>query len=152
MGAGSNVTVSGSNDAIAATTGDGISVSSGTGDTITGSGFTVHGASGTGFKIMGTGDVVYAGLNDAISDGGSSTKFRIESNVGDLAISGFGADPTGIINLLNGVGGYTTASQAFSALTSDHSGGCELSLGTDGSLDFVHVTASSLHARNFKIG
>jgi hypothetical protein len=73
-------------------------------------------------------------------------------NVGHLTISGFGTDPTGVINLLNGVGGYATASRAFSALRSDHSGGCELSLGTDGSIDLVHVARSSLHASNFKIG
>jgi uncharacterized repeat protein (TIGR03803 family) len=152
MAAVSNLTVSGSNDTISATTGDGITIKSGTGETVSGSGFTVHGGTGAGFTIVGTGDNVYAGLNDAITDGGSSTKFKIKPNVGNLAISGFGADPTGIINLLNGVGGYTTASQAFSALTSDHSGGSLLSLGTDGSIDFVNVAPSSLHASNFKIG
>jgi len=152
MGAGSNLTVSGFTDAIRGTTGDRITIKAGTGETVSGSGFTVHGGSGAGFTIVGTGDVVYGGLNDAISDGGSSTNFKINSNVGNLAISGFGADPTGIINLLNGVGGYATASQAFSALTSDHSGGSMLSLGTDGSIDFVNVAPSSLHASNFKIG
>jgi hypothetical protein len=99
---------------------------------------------------VGTGDVVYAGLNDAITDSGSSTTFKINSNVGNLAISGF--DTTGIIDLLNGAGGYTTASQAFAALTSDGAGGSKLSLGTDGSIDFAHVAPSSLHASNFKIG
>ena len=152
MGAGSNLTVTGSNDAITATKGDGITVNSGTGDTITGSGFTVYGGSGAGFTIVGTGDVVYAGLNDAITDSGSSTKFKINSNVGNLVISGFGTDPTGIIDLLNGAGGYTKASQAFAALTSDGHGGSKLSLGTDGSIDFVNVAPSSLHASNFKIG
>ena len=152
MGAGSNLTVSGFTDAIRGTTGDRITIKAGTGETLSGSGFTVHGGSGAGFTIVGTGDVVYAGLNDAITDGGSSTKFKIGSNVGHLSISGFGTDRTGIINLLNGVGGYATASQAFSALTSDHSGGSMLSLGTDGSIDFVNVAPSSLHASNFKIG
>ena len=51
--------------------------------------------------------------------------FKIGSNVGHLAISGFGTDPTGIFDLLNRVGGYTSASQAFAALRSDHSGGCQ---------------------------
>jgi hypothetical protein len=76
MAAVSNLTVSGSNDTISATSGDKITISSGTGDTISGSRFTVHGGSGAGFTIVGTGDVVYAGLNDAITDGGSSTKFK----------------------------------------------------------------------------
>jgi uncharacterized repeat protein (TIGR03803 family) len=152
MGAGSNLSVSGYTDSITATTGDGITISSGTGETITGSGFTVHAGKGTGFTLMGTADVVYAGLNDAITDSGSSTTFRINSNVGNLALSGFGADTSGIIDLLNGAGGYTNASQAFAALTSDGAGGSKLSLGADGSIDFVNVAPSSLHASNFKIG
>ena len=113
IGASSDVTVYGSTDAITATTGDGIWIDSGTGDTITGSGFTVHGGSGVGFTIKGTGDIVYAGLDDALTDGGASDTFKISSNVGSLKISGFGSDPTGIIDLLNGVGGYATAAAAF---------------------------------------
>jgi RTX calcium-binding nonapeptide repeat (4 copies) len=150
MGAHSNLTVYGSNDRVAATTGDGIWVNSGTGDTITGSGFTVHGGARTGFTIKGTADVVYAGLNDAITDSGSHTLFKINSNVGKLSISHF--DPTGIIDLLNGVGGYTSASQAFATLTSDGHGGSLLSLGSKGSIDLVGEARSSLHASNFKIG
>jgi hypothetical protein len=152
VGTGSNLTVSGSNDAISATTGDKVTISAGTGETITGSGFTVHGGSGTEFAILGTADVVYAGLNDAITDGGSSTKFKINSNVGNLAISGFGADPTGVIDLLNGAGWYTSASQAFASLTSDGAGGSLLPLGSSGSVDFVNAAPSSLHVSNFKIG
>jgi len=85
----------------------------------TGSGFEAVEWSPTGgFTIVGTGDVVYAGLNDAITDGGSSTTIKIGSNVGNLSISGFGSDLTyGVIDLLNGVGGYTTPGQAFAALT-----------------------------------
>jgi hypothetical protein len=154
MAAGSNLRVTGSNDAVAGTKGDRIWINSGTGETITGvgAGVTVYGGSGTGFTIVGTGDVAYAGLNDAITDDGSSSLFKINSNVGNLAISGFGADPTGVIDLLNGAGGYTSASQAFASLTSDGAGGSKLSLGTDGSIDFAHVAPSSLHVSNFKIG
>ena len=129
MGASSDLTVSGSTDAITATTGDKISVARGTGDTITGSGFTATAAAATGFTIKGTGDIVYAGLNDALTDGGSSDTFKIGSNVGSLKISGFGSDTTGIVDLLNGVGGYTTAAAAFHALASDGAGGSLLSLG-----------------------
>jgi hypothetical protein len=152
MGAYSTLSVSGFTEAITATTGDKITIQSGTAETITGSGLTVNGGSSTGFTIVGTGDFVYTALNDAINDGGSSTNFKINSNVGNLAISGFGADPTGIIDLLSGAGGYTSASQAFASLTSDGAGGSKLSLGTDGSIDFAHVAPSSLHASNFKIG
>jgi hypothetical protein len=150
MGAGSHLIISGSGDTISATTGDGILLNSGTGDTASGSGFTINSGAGTGFTIVGTGDVVYAGLNDAITDSGSSTTFKINANVGNLAISSF--DTGGIIDLLSGAGGYTSASQAFASLTSDGAGGSKLSLGTDGSIDFAHVAPSSLHASNFKIG
>jgi hypothetical protein len=101
------MSVHGFTDAITATTGDTITIEAGTGETISGSGLAVHGGSGTGFEIMGTGDVVHAGLNDAITDSDASTKFKIGSNGGNLAISGFGADTTGIVDLLEGVGGYT---------------------------------------------
>ena len=147
----SNLTLAGSNDAIAAKKGDTITVNSGTGDTITGSDFTVH-AKTAAFKIVGTSDVVYAGLNDTLTDGGSSTLFNIKGNVGALSIAGFGADPTGVIDLLGGEGGYTTAGKAFAALTTDGSGGSLLSLGADGSIDLLGAPKSSLHVTNFKIG
>jgi hypothetical protein len=147
----SNLTVAGSNDAVAANKGDTITVNSGTGDTITGSGLTVD-AKTAAFKIVGTSDVVYAGLNDTLTDGGSSTLFNIKGNVGALSIASFGADPTGVIDLLGGEGGYTSAGKAFAALTSDGSGGSLLSLGSDGSIDFLGAPKSSLHVTNFNIG
>jgi hypothetical protein len=93
MAAGSNLSVSGFTDAFTATIDDKIRVKAGIGETINGSGFAVHGGSETGFTIVGTGDVVYAAVNDAITDSGSSTKFKINSNVDNLAICGFGEDP-----------------------------------------------------------
>ena len=93
-----------------------------------------------------------AGLNDALTDGGSSDTFKIGSNVGSLEISGFGSDPTGIVDLLNGVGGYATAAAAFHALTSDGAGGSLLSLGIDGSIDLLGVAPGALKVTNFKIG
>ena len=152
IAAGANLILYGSNDSITATTGDGISVNSGTGGTITGAGFTAYGAADTGFTIKGTGDVVYAGLNDALTDSGSSTLFKIGSNVGALSISGFGTDAAGIVDLINGVAGFASASQAFAALTSDGHGGSLLSLGVNGSIDLAGVAPSSLHVANFKIG
>jgi len=151
IAASANFTVAGSNEAIAATTGDGITVNSGTGDTITGSDFTVH-AKTAAFKIVGTADVVYAGLNDTLTDGGTSTVFKIKGNVGAISIAGFGADPTGVIDLLGGDVGYKTASAAFAALTGDGSGGSLLSLGADGSIDLHGAAPSALHKTNFKIG
>ena len=93
---------------------------------------------------------MYAGLNDALTDGGSSDTFKIGSNVGSLKISGFGSDTTGIVDLLNGVGGYTTAAAAFHALASDGAGGSLLSLGTDGSIDLLGVAPTSLQGDEFQ--
>ena len=145
------VSVSGSNGAITAVSGDTISLTSGTGDVISGTGFTVNAGSGTAFTVHGTGDVINVGLNDAITDGGASTEFKIASNVGALKISHFGSDPTGLVDLIGGVGGYTTAGQAYAALTSDGSGGSLLSLAatSDGSIDFLGVVPSVLKVTNF---
>jgi hypothetical protein len=150
MGASSNLTISGSTDTITATTGDVIAVNSGADDTIVGSHFIAVGESGTAFKIVGTADVVYGGLNDTLTDGGMSTDFKIKGNVGALMISSF--DPTGVIDLLAGDGGYKTAAAAFGALTGDGSGGSLLSLGVNGSIDLLGVAPSSLKLRNFMIG
>jgi hypothetical protein len=151
LGAAS-VSVSGSNGAITAVAGDAVTLKSGTGDTITGTHSTIHNGSRTGLTIKGTGDVVYAGLNDALTDGGSLTVFKINSNVGALKISSFGSDHSGIIDLLNGLGGYGTAAAAFAALKRDGAGGSKLWLGVDGSIDFVNDPLSKLHVSNFKIG
>ncbi|RBP16188.1 hypothetical protein DFR50_106150 [Roseiarcus fermentans] len=147
------VTVGGSNGAISAATGDAVTVASGTGDTITGSGDTIHNGSGTGVTIKGTGDVVYAGLSDSLTDGGASTVFKINGNVGSLKIAGVANDlHGGVIDLLNGTGGYATGAAAFNALTSDGSGGSLLSLGADGSIDLAGVAKSKLSASSFQIG
>ncbi len=152
-GAASVLVVTGSNDAISAASGDTINLKTGTGDTITGTRFTVNAGSGVGLKIIGTADIVYVGLNDSITDGGSGSLFKIGGSVGSLTVSSFGADTaSGVFDLLGGIGGYTTASQAYASLTSDGSGGSLLSLGVDGSLDIAAVAKSSLSAANFKIG
>jgi hypothetical protein len=79
--------------------------------------------------------------------------FKIGSNVGALKISGFGSElALGVIDLLNGVGGYATASAAFAALKSDGSGGSLLSLGINGSIDLKGHPPASLDVDDFKIG
>jgi hypothetical protein len=145
------VSASGSNGTILAVSSDTISLTGGTADVISGSAFTVNAGSGVAFTVKGTGDTINVGLNDAITDKGASTEFKIGSNVGALKISDFGSDPTGLVDLIGGVGGYTTAGQAYAALTSDGSGGSLLSLAatSDGSIDFLGVAPSALHATNF---
>ena len=100
--------------------------------------------------LWGDFNTVLLGQNDVISDGGSGTTFQASGNVGATTIKNLSADPGGIVELLNCVGGYATSQDAFNALTSDGAGGSMLSLGANGSLDFAADTG--LSAANFKIG
>jgi Glycosyl hydrolases family 16 len=72
------------------------------------------------------------------------------SNV-SATIQNFAADGQGVIDLLHGIGGYTTAAAAQSALTSDGNGGAQLSLG-GGFIDIAGVAPASVAASRFKIG
>ena len=100
--------------------------------------------------LWGDFNTVLLGQNDVVSDGGSGTTFQASGNVGATTINNFSADPGGVVELLNGVGGYATSADAFNALTSDGASGSVLSLGANGSIDFAGDTA--LSAGNFKIG
>jgi hypothetical protein len=93
---------------------------------------------------------VLLGQNDVITDSGWNSTFEAAANVGAATLKNFGADPAGIVDLLNGVGGYATAQDAAAALTSDGASGSMLSLGVNGSIDFAGST--NLTAANFKIG
>ena len=84
-------------------------------------------------------------------DNAQGSTLEIGSNVGSLRIYNYG-DTSGVIDLLNGVGGYSSAAAAVHALTSDGSGGSLLSLGSFGAIDFVGIAPSLINAGNFKIG
>ncbi|MBV8442981.1 MAG: heparin lyase I family protein, partial [Hyphomicrobiales bacterium] len=144
LGTSSKMDVTGSNDSV--------TVGSGSNAGVWGSNNAIAAGSNDGLWVGGTGNGVNAGIDDVLHDSGTGAKVSIGSNVGALEIYNFGADPSGVINLLNGVGGYTSPSQAFSALTSDGSGGSLLSLGTNGSIDFLSLAPSALQLTNFKIG
>jgi len=112
---------------------------------------TVHAGNADTISILsGNYNQVVLGQNDVISDTGFVSTFQAGGNVGATTIKNFSADPGGIVELLNGVGGYATAQDAYSHLTSDGDGGSMLSLGANGSIDFAGDT--SLSAANFKIG
>ena len=119
---------------------------------IWGTGHTVTAGAGDGVWLSGSNHTLIAGFNDSVYDGGVGTLIKAGSNVGVLRIANFAMDATSILDLLNGVGGYTTAQQCFAALTSDGAGGCQLSLGAAGTVDFVGTSASQLSAAHFKIG
>jgi hypothetical protein len=65
---------------------------------------------------------------------------------------GFLSDPTGVVDLAGGVGGYTDTAGVLSALKEDGHGGTLLPLGGSSCLDFVGVAPSQLHTANFQIG
>ena len=110
------------------------------------------GASDTIKILGGLSNQVTLGQNDIVANGGVGSVFNVAGNVGATTLSNFGGATQSIIDLLNGVGGFATASDAYAALTSDGNGGMTLSLGSNGSIDFTGASASALSAANFKIG
>ncbi|MGO9740455.1 MAG: putative Ig domain-containing protein [Roseiarcus sp.] len=119
---------------------------------VSGSGDTIILGSDDGLWLTGSNDIVIAGAEDGISDSGHDATIRVTGSVGLLYVSGFASDSNGVIDLLNGVGGYASAASAYAALSSDGHGGSLLSLGAAGSIDLAGVGASALSATNFKIG
>lgn len=103
--------------------------------------------------------MTFKGANSAVLLEGSSSPMITDNAIGltvDVAsssvsatLANFVADARGVIDLLNGVGGYTSAAAAQSALVSDGNGGSTLALGS-GSLHFL--ATSSIAVAHFKIG
>jgi hypothetical protein len=87
-----------------------------------------------------------------IYDQGSNMSVDVFGSAGTDVISGFANDPTGVIDLLSGSGGFSSVGQVLKALHSDGNGGTLLSLGHSGSIDFLGVAPAQLHASNFRIG
>ena len=131
-----------------------------------GTGQTVNAGTGNDIVTLGAGNatLVFHGNNDvAFLGGGSSTvnaTINDQSqgllvyvlNTGVDKITGLATDPTAVIDLLGGLGGYTSVTQVLAALTPDNAGGTQLSLGSGHSIDIVGVAPGSLHAANFQIG
>lgn len=85
-------------------------------------------------------DDMAQGLHVAVAGGGTDV------------IQNAASDPSLLIDLQGGLGGYSSATAAYSALTSDGHGGAMLSLGTSGSIDILGIAPSHLSASNFQIG
>ncbi len=85
----------------------------------------------------------------AITDNAVGLTIDVGSSSVSASIANFAADARGMIALLNGAGGYTSAAAAQGALVSDGNGGMTLSLGS-GSLHFL--ATSSIPVSHFKIG
>ncbi len=148
----SNLTVEGNSDAVTAANADSVTVASGTGDAVKGTNASITITGGLAVRIQGTGNTVHTAIGNSLTDSGKTTEFQIGGNVGTLTILTFKHDPTGIIDLLSGVGGYATPGAAYAAVTTDHAGGSMLSLGVDGTIDFKGDPVADLSASNFKIG
>ena len=173
-GYGNKVTASGGNNTILASTSSGGNTLSlgngnntvtlgGSNNTVTlGNGINAVSSSGSGDVIKlsgGTASLAFSGSRDIAFLGGSSatitdTSSYLTLNVapgGNDIIKGFGATRGGVIDLMGGNGGFTSAAAVVKALVSDGSGGTLLHLGTSSSIDFVGLTPHSLTAANFHI-
>jgi hypothetical protein len=144
--AADSVTVGGAGNQI--TLGNGIDiVHGGTGDTIT-----LNGNNGR-LALHGTNEMVFlGGTNTAIDDLSQGMKLVLSGSPGNVSIADFAKDPSGIIDLRGGLGGFATPQAVVAALQTDHHGGTLLSFGKGGSLDILGVAPTALHASNFQIG
>ncbi len=86
-----------------------------------------------------------------ITDSSSYLTVAVGSAAASAIIKGFATDGHGVIDLLYGVGGYTTAAAVVNALKADETGGSIFSLG-GGTIDIVGVPPASLATTHFRIG
>jgi hypothetical protein len=134
-------------------------IASGTGQTVnagTGNDVVVLSGGTASLLCNGSNDVAFLGgsanpVNATIDDQSSGLTLYV-LNGGIDTINGLTTDPTAVIDLLGGVGGYANTTQVLNALTSDLAGGTLLPLGTGQAIDFIGVAPGALHAANFCIG
>ena len=171
-GYGNRITVGSGNDTILAGAGN-ATVSGGGGSdavqlqgfsnsvSLTGGDDTINGGAGSdvflltggnaSLALQGSNEMVFLdGANASISDHGSGLRIAVAHGGADV-ISNFAADPSAVVDLVGGLGGYASAAQAVAALTPDGHGGSLLALGNAGSIDFAGVSLGQLHASNFQI-
>jgi len=133
--------------------------------TLNGSHATVCGGQGSDTVTVngGSDNLTFAGSSSLASicgissinicDLGSALTVKIGSSTQNDCITGFGtSDTLGVVDLLNGCGGYASTAQIMNNLHSDGHGGTMLSLGSNCSIDFAGTALSQLHASNFRIG
>ena len=101
--------------------------------------------------LQGQSDAIVTGLNNHVVDNGTGTLVKIAQAAGTLTVGGFANDATGVIALLNGVGGYKTVAAVVAALHCDGNGGSLLSLGASGTLDILGVAPGALSAARFRL-
>ena len=90
------------------------------------------------------------GASADINDAGHGLKLDIGPSAGLSTITGFGLDGSGVVDLISGAQQYSTTTDVVNALHADGHGGTLLTL-SGGSIDFVGVSQSALHATNFNL-
>ena len=156
-GAGNDTVVggSGSDSVTLAGYSNSVTLNGGT-DTITGGAgnetFDLTGGSAS-LALSGNSDMVFLhSTNATIDDAGQGSVINVAGGGTDV-IQGAASDSSLLVDLTGGLGGYTSATSVLASLTSDGNGGALLSFGAShGSIDFVGVAPSALHAANFKVG
>jgi large repetitive protein len=124
---------------------------------------TVHGGAGDSIQLTGNGgnlaisgadEMVFLGSRSAtVTDMGHGLQLEIGLGAGSDTLANFATDlSSGVIELLGGIGGYSSATQTYQALQSDGHGGSLLPLGHRASLDILDVAVKQLGASNFHIG
>ena len=83
-----------------------------------------------------------------IKTAGKAQSFDVINNIGATTICNFAADGSGVVDLFNGMSGYTTARGAAAALTSDGAGGLRLALGIYGAARLLR--RHKPHGREFQ--
>lgn len=109
---------------------------------------------GSDASVMLAGDsnaLFIQGGTDSITDNSQGMLLAVGPEGGNITLSNFSSDHFGVIDLMGGVGGYTSTKAIMQALQSDGHGGTLLSLGASGSIDFAGTPASSLSASRFLI-
>jgi hypothetical protein len=140
------VTVRGSPSQVNLGNGDYV-VNGGPGDSITLFG------DGSKLALQGSNEMVFlSGMNSNIDDLSQGMRLVLGGSPGNVTLSDFAQDQTGVVDLRGDLGGFTTPQEVVSALTCDGHGGWLLSFGAAGSLDFVNTPASHLTASHFAIG
>jgi hypothetical protein len=153
-GGGNTITTGNGNDSITVA-GSGSTVKLGNGaDTVHGgTGDTINIAGNTTLTLYGTNEMVFIGNgNSTVNDFSTGLNLKIGPAAGNDVLSQFASDPGGVVDLIGGIGGFTTPQQVVAALKSDGHGGTSLSFGGAGSVDFVHTAAAQLTASHFAIG
>jgi hypothetical protein len=163
-GGNDTVALSGTSNAVLLGNGNDKVTVSGGGNTISlGSGTdTVQGGTGDTIRLTGNGNLTVSGTSELVFLGGGpeivtdkshGLKLNIGPTAGNDSLANFVSDlSSGVIDLLGGIGGYTSPSQAYAALQNDGRGGSLLRFGPASSLDIVGVTKSQLSVSNFLIG